>query len=64
MIFFGSGTVGLIIMATFSFFNVNMGIEGQVGGWICAAFAVAAFVCFCQRSVQFVKHGNILGWLI
>lgn len=64
MIFFGSGTVALIVLAVWSFFKVDLGPEGPIMGCILVAFALATFYFFCAKTVQFVRGGNILAWLI
>lgn len=64
MLFYGGGTVALIVMSVFSFLKVDMGVEGTVGGVICSVLAFGAFCYFLQKTGQFVSGTNNLGWLI
>lgn len=64
MLFYGVGAVALIVMSVFSFLKVDMGVEGEVGGWVCAMLAAGAFLFFCQKTREFVSGENVLGWLI
>lgn len=64
MIFYGSGTVALIVLTIFSFFKVDLGMEGTVAGCICGVLAFFAGVIFMQKTRQFLSGDNILAWLI
>ena len=64
MLVYGIGFVCSMCVAVFCWLKVDMGIEGDIGALFFLGCALISGVFMLRKTYEFVRLGNILGWLI